>query len=265
MIMKMLILFSSFFCFLGVADSSLPVLDQKTESLAVLNTVQTTESQVDTLLNKSSSTMSVSNSRFLEFGLEYPINFGMHLRYLVNENIYARFGFGFMPGFFLDSFEKLSPSFGYLNEEEAALISKTFENSMYLDFRLAWSPYLKKAGGGPYLELGLSGMLYGKGELKGTDLNKVIANDSFDESKDYSAKTNTYNATVHVGYQIPFEKIKLNVEVGLIKILDSKVLSETSTRAPTALDDSQKESFKKFLKKKGWIFPTVSGWISFPF
>ena len=214
-------------------------------------------------VEREPSSENLSRGRFLEIGLEYPLNFGLHLKYLLNDSIYARFGFGFMPGFFLDSFENLSPSFGWLNEEEAKLIADTFENSMYLDFRLAWSPYLKESGGGPYLEIGLSRILYGKGELQGSHLKKVIESNSF-ELKNYSAKTNTYNVTAHIGYQIPLEKLKLNIEVGLIKILFANVLSKSSL-GYELLSEKQEEGFKNFLREKGWIFPTVSGWLSFSF
>lgn len=224
--------------------------------------------QLFTFLNeKPVQTNAFHNQRFIELGLEYPINFGVHLRYLLGESFYTRFGLSFMPRLFLNSFKKLSPSFGYLNEEEADLISNTFENSIYIDFRLAWAPYLQKSvmGGGPYLELGLSGTFYGNGELKGAHLSKVITNSSFEELKTYSVKTNAYNATVHAGYQIPFEMVKLNIEVGLIKILHADILSVKKVNAPELLSAEQKQKFKNFLKKKGWIFPTVSGWISFAF
>ena len=309
MTLKTLIVSLSFFCFLGIAESTPPAenpsqiitvqkavktpamkktttqktkveITQQTETATVSTEKETasqntpavhqkidkqTEPKSEVFLERKLSTTNMAgNSRFLEFGLEYPINFGIHLRYLINDDIYARMGFGFMPSFFLDTFKKLSPSFGYLNEEEAKLISDTFENSMYIEFRLVWSPYLKEASGGPYLEIGLSRMLYGKGELKGIDLNKVIEQNSFDELTNYSAKTNTYNATAHIGYQIPFEKVRLNLEVGLIKILHTKILSETSLESQL-LDDNQQKIFTDFLKEKGWIFPTVSGWISFAF
>ena len=206
-------------------------------------------------------------SHLLEIGLEYPINFGVHLRYIISKNVYSRLGLSFMPRFFLNSFEKLSSSLGYLNAEEAKLISKTFENSMYVDFRLAWAPHLQNPSimGGPYLELGLSGMFFGNGKLEGAQLKKVITDERFEELQKYSIKTNAFNATVHAGYQIPFEKIKLNFEVGLIKILDTHILSVTTVDAPNLLSANQKQKFKRFLRKKGWIFPTVSAWISFSF
>ena len=183
----MLFLFA-FFVFLFLAKPSKSGLSKS----VVLNQKTEVQKDIEPVVNRGVLHTDVSDNgkRFLELGLEYPINFGIHLRYLVAENIYARLGFGFMPSFFLDTFEELSPSFGYLNEEETRLLSKTFENSIYLDVRLAWSPYLKESGGGPYLELGLSGSLYGKGELTGSNLSKVITNSQFDESKTYSVKTN---------------------------------------------------------------------------
>ena len=216
------------------------------------------------LLGSVSSSEELKPNRFLEFGLEYPTSFGINLRYLLTDSVYVRFGLGFMSEFFLESFEKIADSFGYLKEEEARLLSDTLQNSMYMDFRLAWAPYLKSKGGGPYLEFGLSHSLFGKGELDGVNLSRVLDDNSFGVEK-YSAKTNTYNANFHVGYQIPFEKVKLNFEIGLIKILYTELLDETSLTAPKTFSDSQKKKFQAFLKKKGWIFPTFSGWISFAF
>ena len=213
----------------------------------------------------SQSTETHRYKRFLEFGLEYPTNFGVHLRYLLTHNVYAHFGLGFMPEFFLNSFEQFSPSLGHLNEEEAKIISDTFKNSLYLDFRLAWAPYLKKFRGGPYLELGASGIFFGSGELQGSTLSKALPHTEFDELTKYSAKTNSYNATVHIGYQIPFEKVKLNIEVGVIKIIKTDIMDVKTLLAPKLLSTKQKKSFQNFLEKKGWIFPTVSGWISFSF
>lgn len=218
------------------------------------------------LLNstKNSFSNNLSFNRFIELGLEYPASFGLNLRYLLTDNVYARLGVGFMSEFFLKSFENIADSFGYLNQEEAKLLSDTLKNSIYLDFRLAWAPYLKSDGGGPYLEIGLSHSRYGKGELNGKNLSHALDDDSF-ESGRYSAKTNTYNANFHVGYQIPFEKLNLNFEIGLIKIFQTEMLEVNSPNAPNKLSDKQKESFQNFLETKGWIFPTFSGWISFAF
>ena len=268
-----------FYCFSVVAtDSSSKV------SSAVSKTEELNESDLETLKKERNVNMKdqtadlVLNpvapvayterfipSRFLEVGLEYPTSFGINLRYLLTDSVYVRFGLGFMSQFFLESFEKIADSFGYLNEEEAKLLSDTLKDSFYLDLRLAWAPYLKSEGGGPYLELGFSHSFFGKGKLKGITLSQVLGDDSFDGNKNYSAKANTYNANFHLGYQIPFEKVKLNFEIGLIKILHTELLDEKSVDFPELLSESQKKTFQDFLKTKGWIFPTFSGWISFAF
>ena len=204
----------------------------------------------------------------LELGLEYPMNFGVQLKYQLYDFSYVRFGFGFMSGFFLESFEKLSSSFGYLSRHESNLLSDTFRNSMYLDLRFGWIPYLKKIGGGPYLELGLSNTLLGKGELRGGHLSRSIPTGSYDELETYSAKTTAYNGTFHIGYSIPFEKIKFNLEVGVIKVLHASFMDLDEDQIPIGskvLSKDQEKLFQNFLEERGWIFPTVSGWISFSF
>ena len=229
--------------------------------------VNTTEHTTDLILSPSNAySDSLTSNRFLEFGLEYPTSFGANLKYLLTDSVYARFGLGVMSEFFLDSFEKIADSFGYLNQEEAKLLSDTLKNSLYLDFRLAWAPYLRSEGGGPYLELGLFHSRYGKGELRGINLSQVLDDDSFETAK-YLARTNTYNASFHVGYQIPFEKMKLNFEIGLIKIFHAELLDEAPSPASSAkvFSESQQRAFQDFLETKGWIFPTFSGWISFAF
>ena len=280
-ILGLLFFFLSSFAF---AESAVKTLDiqadkQTEESSSVMETSNSSEKLNKTEKNRTvdqtttelmanpveNSFSSMSNSkRFIELGLEYPASFGLNLRYLLTDSVYARLGFGFMSEFFLETFERIADTFGHLNEEEAQLLSDTLKNSLYLDVRLAWAPYLKSDGGGPYLELGLSHSRYGKGELSGINLNKALEDDSF-ESGRYSAKTNTYNANFHVGYQIPFEKLNLNFEIGVIKIFQTQLLEVNAPNAPKKLSDKQKETFQSFLETKGWIFPTFSGWISFAF
>ena len=257
-IMKVLI-FICFFSILAQANTETVLEVSSNESLVVEN------NRLDNLeINSKEDSQS-----FLELGVEYPINFGLHFRYLLLEDVYARFGFGFMSEFFLESFSKVSPALGFLNKEEAEILSDTFKNSMYLDFRLGWIPYLKKTNGGPYIELGLSSSVLGKGELRGLSLNQVLPDSEFNENQTYSAKTNSYNGTLHIGYQIPLDKLKLNLELGLVKILKADMFNLSKDQREllnlSSLNSRQKENFQNFLWDKGWIFPTVSGWISFSF
>ena len=248
----------------NVIESDL-IISQPKESASELEQAASNESELKQVFDAKDSLLS---QPFLELGLEYPMNFGIQLKYLFYEFSYVRFGFGFMSGFFLESFEKLSSSFGYLNQYESRVFSDTFKSSMYLDFRLGWIPYFKETGGGPYIELGLSNTLLGKGELKGVNLSKAINENTFEEREIYSAKTTSYNATVHIGYSIPFEKVKLNLEVGLVKILHTTFMDLDESQIAVeskSLSTTQKKIFQDFLQNRGWIFPTFSGWISFSF
>ena len=250
------------------SESSLESTKLKQEVRQILSP-ESEQSSSKTLNNSSldreiSSGEFTQNNKFFELGLEYPMSFGVHFRYLFDDSFYARLGLGFLPRFFLSTFKEISPNFGYLSEEEALLMANSFENSVYLDLRFAWSPALKTKGSGPYLELGLSGIVYGKGTLEGDNLSKALDSNLFPETR-YSAQVNTYNFTVHAGYQIPIDSVKLNIEVGLIKILSANVKSEADDVEHQAFNTKQTDRYKKFLMDKGWIFPTLSAWISIPF
>ena len=224
------ILFS--FCLIAQAEESNPVSTFVSEKTSLNK-----ESNLESSLFGNSPYF----NQFVELGLEYPINFGVQLKSLFYNSYYVRLGFGFMSNFFLSSFKHFSPFFGYLKEEEASLLSDTFMNSIYLDLRLGWTPYYKETGGGPYLEVGFSNTLLGKGELKGANIAKVIRDVNFDETKNYSAKTTTYNATFHVGYSIPFENIKLNFEAGLVKILHTSIMDLEKDQIGIGLEEISKK------------------------
>ncbi len=212
-----------------------------------------------------SQSHSWSDYSTLEVGFEYPLNFGAHIKYYLNQNFYSRLGFGFMAEFFLGSFAKLTPYLGYLNNHETSVISHIFENSFYTDFRFGWFPYSQSSDGGPYVELGVSGMFFGRGQVSGFTLSKALNLENLDSTGHYSVKTNAYNGTFHIGYQIPFERLKINIEAGLIKIFHTQLTPKEEIGAPNKLDTTQQKVLQNFLKKKGWIFPTVSGWIGFSF
>ena len=234
-------------------------------TLEEFSTVQTGSLQVAQLTDHKQGHFThylAGNS--IEVGVEYPINFGLHVKTRINGDFYTRFGFGFVTEFFLGSFSKLAPNLGYLNQQEADLISDVLKNSLYTEVRLGWSPYYEKHAGGPYIELGVSGMFLGKGETSGFTLSKAIG--VGDESQShYSVKSNTYNANLHIGYQLPIEKhINLHVEVGVLKIFKIDSMAQ-ETPGFKVLSEASHSELESFLMDKGWIFPTASVWFGFAF
>ena len=256
-----------------VKKASAEIAVQKASAKVVVKKANATEPAATYSVTSSESVLttansSQSNSLFdystVEVGFEYPLNFGTHIKYYLSKNFYSRLGVGFMAEFFLGSFAKLAPYLGYLNNHEATVISHIFESSFYTDLRFGWFPYAQSSDGGPYLELGVSGMFFGRGQVSGFTLSKAL-NLELDSVGHYSIKTNAYNGTLHIGYQIPFERLKLNIEAGFIKIFHTQLRSASVIGAPNQLNAEQKKVLQRFLHKKGWIFPTASGWIGFSF
>lgn len=196
----------------------------------------------------------------LEIGLEYPLHFGLNFKYYLADSIYSRFGLSFVNELFLDSFVKLMPFFGYFNNEEAELMSKLINNSIYMDWRLGWFPYHEDKNGGPYLEFGLSGMALGGGDVSGLTLSKVLDESEFNTEDYYGFRTSTFNGSFHIGYQVPLERLRFNVEAGAIKIMKAslKDIQDDDGLTGQKMNQDQKKSVQAFLKNKGWIFPTVS-------
>ena len=205
-------------------------------------------------------------SRFVELGLEYPLAFGLGGKIMLSDQWHARLGAGFMGEFFLSGLSKISSYIGYHEEAETALISEILKNSLYGDFRLGWAPYFKEGQGGPYLEFGLFHASYGKGEAAGGALNESLGFD-LEEEKTYSIKTSALGGSFHAGWQIPFERLRLNMELGLIKIFKAYAGPVRSTAtASEKISAAQRETLNKFLEgKKGWIFPSFSLWLGFVF
>ena len=203
----------------------------------------------------------------VELGLEYPLSFGVHGKFHINDSIYTRLGAGFTSELLVTAFAKIAPSLGYLSRQEANLISDVVKNSVLGALRLGWMPYTKKFGG-PYMELGLLYLAFGQGETSGTVLNAAIETDlSQTGSNRYSVRSDILNGTFHIGYQIPIEEnIHLNLELGVLKIL---YVGLKTNKAPAsgvvALPEEQHKKFKSFLVDKGWIFPTLSAWLGFSF
>ena len=202
----------------------------------------------------------------VEVGVELPLNFGIHGSIRVSDTTYVRLGIGQVYEKFLGVFPEIAPKFGYINKNEANLIVDVLKNSLYLDARLGWMPYITDHNGGPYIELGVSSMLFGQGKTDGYTLKNTLKTRAGDDiGANYSVKSNVYNATFHLGYQIPVAKnLRLNVDAGIVKIFHVNAVSSNSVE----LEQLPKEEYTKlrdFLVEKGWIFPTVSVWVSFMF
>lgn len=235
------------------------------EAVSLTSPPSTDQQEEKGLKSFSNTLASVDTS--IELGLEYPLSFGAHGKFHVSESIYTRLGAGFASELLVTSFSKIAPSLGYLNRQEANLISDVIQNSFFGALRFGWMPYTKKFGG-PYMELGLLYLIFGRGETSGTVLNAAIETDlSQAGSNKYSVRSDLLNGTFHVGYQIPIEKnVHLNLELGVLKILYVNMKKNNPKGSEiVSLPKEHHKNFEQFLLNKGWIFPTLSAWLGFSF
>ena len=210
----------------------------------------------------------------VEVGVELPLNLGVHGSILLTDTTYIRLGGGYVYEKFLGVFSAVAPRFGYITKAQADLMVDVLKSSLYLDGRIGWRPYAKSREGGPYIELGISSMLFGKGKTDAATVRKAldVGDDINDIEAHFSVKSNVYNATFHLGYQIPFAKnLRLNVDAGIMKIFHAQPVKLSSVeleRLPQKLEQLPQDKYNKLSKllvEKGWVFPTVSVWISFMF
>ena len=199
-----------------------------------------------------------------EIGLEYPLSVGVHVRFYFNDQFYTRIGSGFTSGLLTSGFSRIAPAFDYLSRDEARLIGDVIKNSFFGSFRFGWTP--KKAAG-PYAEIGLMALAWGKGETSGSILNGAVETALNESGKNrYSVRSNLLNGSFYAGYQIPIEKhIHLNIEAGVLKIIAVEWKGSNGSAAADPLPEESVEDFTNFLLKKGWIVPTVAVWLGFSF
>ena len=206
--------------------------------------------------------------RSLEIGIEYPTHFGLNLKYYLENTVYTRVSVSFMGSIFLEAFEKTMPFFGYYNQAESQFISDALSDSLYTELRFGWFPWSENKNGGFYMEAGLSGSFFGGGDISGTNLSAVLADSGFNPDENYIVRTNTINGTFHVGYQILIEKLTLNLEAGIIRIINADLeerFDDVDELAGTKLSVTQKQNVKQFLEERGWVFPTLSVSMGFSF
>ena len=199
-----------------------------------------------------------------EVGLEYPLSVGAHVRFYFNDQMYTRIGVGFTSGLLTSGFSRIAPAFDYLSRDEARLIGDVIKNSLFGSFRFGWIP---KKTGGPYAEIGIMALAFGKGETSGSVLNSVVETSLSEAGKNrYSVRSNVLNGSFHAGYQIPIEKhIHLNIEAGVLRVIAVEWKGSNGSSAADPLPEEHVDGFTGFLLKKGWIVPTIALWLGFSF
>ncbi len=177
----------------------------------------------------------------LSIGGDFPFYApGMHLRYNWSTQYYTKLGAGFALDFLMKTNQSLLNELGV--SRHTSLLTSALVNSVVFDFRLGWSVSMYE---GPYIELGYGLMLWGKGEVKGKEINSVtgVINPAEKLSDDITHQVNIINhgPSLHIGYRfILIDKLTFNMDVGVYKPLFSRTELDYGNQTSTPAGASEK-------------------------
>ena len=163
-------------------------------------------------------------------GGDVPFSTGLQLRYNWSTQYYTKLGTGFALEAFMDLHQDMLNEFGL--SKHSRLLTSALTNSVVFDVRLGWSMSIYE---GPYLELGYNLMIWGKGEVKGSDLRGTSQVSDLSDTAIYKVDILNHGPTFHIGYRfILIDKLTLNMDLGIYKPLFSKIeLNYGDTSVPS--------------------------------
>ena len=203
----------------------------------------------------------------VEFGLEFPMHFGLHTKVSRHENIYTRLGVGIVHSVMLKTplASTLMNMTSSLDEEnEMPLVIDTLADSFYLNLSFG---YRQSSRSGLYGEIGYSNIF--RLEPKGVAvdvLQKALSREELEAKEvNYHVKAISHNLTLHAGYTFPLSKhVSFSAELGAIKPL--YVQATVDYKDLKQADSFEKEDGKKIEDLVGSLWMLTSGlWVSVTF
>ena len=153
----------------------------------------------------------------ISIGGDVPFYTGLQGRYNWSTQYYTKVGAGFALELFMDLHQDMLSTLN-LSKNSRTLVS-ALVNSVIFDARLGWAMSIYE---GPYLELGYSLMIWGKGEVMGANLKSTSKVDNLSDTSIYKVNILNHGPTFHIGYRfILIDKLTLNIDVGVYKPLFS--------------------------------------------
>ena len=158
----------------------------------------------------------------LSIGGDFPFYApSMHLRYNWSTQYYTKLVAGFALDFLMQTNQSLLNELGV--SRHTSLLTSALVNSVVFDVRLGWSVSMYE---GPYIELGYGLMIWGKGEVKGKEINSVpnlTTTEKLSDDITYQVNIINHGPSLHIGYRfILIEKLTFNMDVGVYKPLFSR-------------------------------------------
>ena len=182
----------------------------------------------------------------ISIGGDVPFYTGLQGRYNWSTQYYTKVGVGFALELFMDLHQDMLSGLGL--SRHSHLLTTALINSVVFDARLGWAMSIYE---GPYLELGYSLMIWGKGEVLGSDLRGTSQVSNLSDTAIYKVDILNHGPTFHIGYRfILIDKLTLNMDLGVYKpLFSSTELNYGDTLVPAG----ESEKINTLLVREIWF------------
>ena len=179
-------------------------------------------------------------------GGDIPFYTGFQGRYNWSTQYYTKVGAGFALELFMGLHQDMLSEVGL--SKHSRLLTKALVNSVVFDARLGWAMSIYE---GPYIEFGYNLMIWGKGEVMGSDLRGASQVSNLSDTAIYKVDILNHGPTFHIGYRfILIDKLTFNMDVGVYKPLFSKIeLNYGDTLVPAG----ESEKINDLLVREIWF------------
>ncbi len=191
----------------------------------------------------------------IHFGTDFPIQVGLKGRVNLNTHTYSAAEAGFAISPYLNSYKTLAQNLGIQSHFLDALTT-AWTNSLILRLALGFTKSIYE---GPYMDLGYTLMLYGKGSVSGKNFNHLIPKEQ--SSEFYQIPTIHHGPSVYIGYRfILIDKLSINSHFGVYKPL----FLHSGKSNGSLLKTSLIQSLRSFVVRRLWM-PCFGLWIGLSF
>ena len=199
----------------------------------------------------------------VSFGTDFPTQVGIKGRVNLNPSFYLTGTGGFAIKPYMDSYEVIFSQLGVADSQWLGVVSAAWANSLVLSGQLGFASSIYE---GPYIELGYTVMLWGRGEVKTEQLpwgrgQQGGAAAAAGASPTYQVPSTHHGPTVTAGYRfVLVDKMFMNWHIGMYKPL----FSHTGKSNGASLEAAHLKQIHSFLLRSVYL-PFVGVWLGLSF
>ena len=189
----------------------------------------------------------------VSFGTDFPTQVGIKGRLNLNTSLYFTGTAGFAIQPYMDSYKVVFSQLGVADSQWLDVVSSAWANSLALSGQLGLASSIYE---GPYIELGYTVMLWGRGEVSGEKLWTQGSG-----ATTWQVPSTHHGPTVTVGYRfVLVDKMFMNWHIGMYKPL----FSHTGKSNGDSLKPNDLKQIHSFILRSVYL-PFMGLWLGLSF